>query len=242
MFDAPLIAGIAGCWNTVCRFIANESLFARATLWAILLVPLSAEAGSRRDTSDYPADPRPIVVEFFRDIRADAPEAAWKCWNSYVPEGKDEKYEHNQIRNAIAEWIATYQLEQALKKKLPQVYEVMKAQGELTPTPSQISNAKVITFRRLAIIRWGDDEDAGLPLVLDTNAKPPRWLISLSHYRETTRSSVGDSFQATDAVAKAINDVTKDVLHGNIKSTEALGEAQLRHLNEELQKLTKEKP
>ena len=200
-----------------------------------------AEAATPRDTADYPADPRPVVVEFFQHIRAADAEAAWKCWDSTVGKGEDKKYEATQVRNAIAHWIAQFRLEQTLEKKLPQLYDKMKTDGTLTPTPEQIANAKFTTFRRLAIIRWDDDEDAGLPLELDTSAKSPRWLISLSHYRETTRASVGDSFRATNITARAIDEVTKDVLHGKVKTSADLADAQMRHLDEQLKKLPKPK-
>jgi hypothetical protein len=201
----------------------------------------AAEAASPRDTADYPIDPRPIVAQFFRYVRAGEAEAAWKCWKSEVRQGADKKYEETQVRNTIAQWIANFRLEQALQEKVPQLYENMKADGTLTPTPEQIAKAKCTTFRRLAIIRWSDDEDAGLPLELDTTAKPPTWLISLGHYRETTRASVGDSFRATNITAKATDAVTKDVLDGKVRTAEDLAEAQLRHLDEQLKKLPKPK-
>jgi hypothetical protein len=206
------------------------------------VLPMSAAgAATPRDTADYPVDPRPIVAEFFRHVRAGEAEAAWKCWNSAVRHGEDKKDEQMQVRNTIAQWIADFRLEQALQKNVPQLYENMKAAGTLTPAPEQIAKAKFTTFRRLAIIRWSDDEDAALPLELDTSAKPPRWLISLSHYRETTRSSVGDSFRATDITARATAAVTKDVLDGKVKTADDLEDAQLRHLDELFKKLPKPK-
>jgi hypothetical protein len=111
----------------------------------------------------------------------------------------------------------------------------MEENGTLIPTPEQVAKAKFTTFRRLAIIRWSDDEDAALPMVLDTSMKPPKWKISLSHYRETTRSSVGDSFGMID-MAAVIDSLTKDVLDGKVKSKDELQEAQLRHLEEQLKK------
>jgi len=217
--------------------------FAAVNLLRVVLhlQPSVAEAATPRDTADYPADPRPVVVEFFQHIRAGDAEAAWKCWNSAVGEGEDKTYEVTQVRNTIAGWIAQFRLEQAVEKRLPHLYEKMKTDGRLTPTPEQIAKAKFTTFRRLAIIRWHDDEDAGLPLELDTSAKPPKWLISLSHYRETTRASVGDSFRATDITARATDKVTKDVLEGKVKTAEDLADAQMRHLNEQLKKLPKPK-
>src|SRR5947207_14745924 len=96
-----------------------------------------AEAATPRDTADYPADPRPVVVEFFQHIRSGDAEAAWKCWNSTVGKGEDKKYEVTQVRSAIAHWIAQFRLEQALEKKLPQLYDKMKTDGTLTPTREQ---------------------------------------------------------------------------------------------------------
>src|SRR5437879_610835 len=49
-----------------------------------------AEAATPRDSADYPADPRPVVVEFFEHIRAGDAEAAWKCWDPAVGKEKDE--------------------------------------------------------------------------------------------------------------------------------------------------------
>src|SRR5207237_10697960 len=101
-----------------------------------------AEAGTPRDTADYPADPRPVVVEFFQHIRAGDAEAAWKCWDPAVGKGEDEKYEVAQVRNMIAHWIAQFRLEQAVEKKLPQLYDKMKTAGTLTPTSEKIEKAK----------------------------------------------------------------------------------------------------
>lgn len=201
----------------------------------------AAQAATPRDTADYPVDPRPIVAQFFQHVRVGEADAAWKCWNSQVRPGAERKYEETQVRNTIALWIANFRLEQALQMKAPQVYEKMKADGKLTPTTEQIAKANFTTFRRLAIIRWSDDEDAGLPLELDTGAKPPTWLISLGHYRETTRASVGDSFRVTNIKAIVTEAVTKDVLDGKVRTAEDLAEAQLRHLGEQLNKLPKPK-
>jgi hypothetical protein len=201
----------------------------------------TAEGATRLDTVDYPVDPRPIVVRFFAHVRAGDGEAAWKCWNSAVRHDDDKKYEETQVRNTIAQWMANFRLEEALQAKAPKLYEQMKANGTLTPSSAQLAKARFTTFRRLAIVRWSDDEDAALPLELDTNAQPPRWLISLSHYRETTRSSVGDSFRATNVTARAIAEVTKDVLAGKVKTEDDLDEARLRHLERQLKKVPKPK-
>jgi hypothetical protein len=223
------------------RFMKTLFYLAAMSLLRCLL-PLQfsvAEAATPRDTADYPADPRPVVVEFFQHVRAGDAESAWKCWDPAVGKGQDKQYEVTQIRNTIAYWIAQFRLEQVLEEKLPQLYDEMKSDGTLIPTPEQITKARFTTFRRLAIVRWGDDEDAALPLELDTSAKPPRWLISLRHYRETTRASVGDTFRVTDIVARATDNVTKDVLDGKVKTAEDLAEAQMRHLGEQLERLQK---
>ena len=189
-----------------------------------------------RDTADYPPDPRVIAVEFFQHIRAGDAAGAWRCWDSDLPDPSDRKYEEMQVRNSIGIWIADFRLEQALEKKFPSVYEKMKESGELTPAPELVAKAKFTTFRRLAIIRWSEDEDAGLPLVLDTSKTPPKWMISLSQYRETTRASVGDSFRSTDAVARATDHLTRDILSGKVKTERDLEGAPARYLEWELKK------
>lgn len=211
-----------------------------AAILLLLATPLpapTAEAATPRDTVDYPADPRVAVVEFYQHIRAGEAEAAWKCWDPAAGKDDDRKYEETQVRNTIAQWIAQFRLEQALEKKLPPLYAQMQKNGALTPTPEQIQSARFTTFRRLAIVRWGDDEDAALPLELDTSLKQPKWLLSLSHYRETTRASVGDSFRTTDMMAQALDGVTRDVLAGKVKTGDDLQATQLRHLEEQLKKL-----
>lgn len=201
----------------------------------------AAEAATPRDTADYPADPRAIVAELFEQIRKGDAEAAWQCWNPEVRPGGDKGYEQRQVKNTIAQWIANFHLEQALQEKVPKVFNAMKARGTCTPTAAELAKAQFTTFRRLAIVRWSEDEDAALPLELDTTAKPPRWLISLSHYRETTRASVGDSFRMTNATALATEEVTKDVLAGKVRTEEGLENAQLRHLGQQMKKTRKRK-
>ena len=192
---------------------------------------LSAQA---RNTLGYPADPRVAAVEFYGHIRRGEAEEAWKCWFADAP--SNAKYEETLIRNTIAEWISQFRLEQAVMKKLPQLYREMEKSASLIPTPDEIAKARFTAYRRLAIIRWSDDEDAGLPLVLDSGIDPPKWKISLSHYRETTRSSVGDSFHATDMMARVLDSVTKDVLDGKVKTRDELAEAQMRYLEAQLKK------
>ena len=205
------------------------------------LQPLATKAVTPRDTADYPADPRVAVVEFYQHIRAGEAEPAWKCWDADLGKGADHKYEEAQVRNTIAQWIAQFRLEQALEKKLPEIYAAMKGNDALTPIPEQIQTARFTTFRRLAIVRWSDDEDAALPLELDTGTKPPKWFISLRHYRGTTRASVGDAFRTTGLLAQSIDDTTKDVLAGKVKTGDDLQAAQMRHLDEQLKKLPKDK-
>ena len=100
----------------------------------------------------------------------------------------------------------------------------------------QGTKASFTTFRRLAIIRWSEEEDSGLPLELDTSRKPSKWLISMKHYRETTRASVGDSFRATDAAVQAIDHLTRDVFDGKVKTERDLSDAHRRYLEDELAK------
>jgi hypothetical protein len=195
------------------------------------------QTATARDTADYPADPRPIVVQYFESILSGDAGEALQCWDLQSPAGSDAKYEQTQIRNTIAELIAEARLERAVKEKLPALYAKMEEAKALTPTPERIRKANFTTFRRLAVIRWSEDEDAGLPLVLDTNLKPPRWKISLSHYRETTRASVGDSFRASDVVPRSLDKVTQDILAGIVVDANGLAEARLRHLEEELKKM-----
>jgi len=192
-----------------------------------------AQTARARDTADYPADPRVAAVEFYEHIRNGEAEEAWRCWDASPGKTTGAKYEEDLIRNEIAGWIAQSRLERTVMKKLPQVYKEMEKNRVLTPTPEQIAKAKFTTFRRLAIIRWSDHEDAALPMVLDTRMKPPKWKISLSHYRETTRSSVGDSFRMMD-MARLIDSVTKDVLDGKVESYDDLQKASMRHLDEQL--------
>ena len=175
------------------------------------------------------------MVEFFQHTRAGEAESAWKCWDRETGKAEDVKYDETQVRNTIAQ----FRLEQALEKTLPPIYEKMKTNGALTPTPERIGSAKFTTFRRLAIVRWSDNEDAGLPLDLDTGTKPPKWLISTGQYRATARASVGDSFRNMDLLARTTDSVAKDVLDGKVKTAEDLEMAGLHHLDEQLRKLKK---
>ncbi len=203
------------------------------SLMIVVFQPANLPAQAR-NTLGYPADPRVAAVEFYGHIRRGEAEEAWKCW--FADSRGNAKYQENVVRNTIAEWISQFRLEQAVEKKLPQLYKEMEQSRRLTPTPDEIAKARFTAYRRLAIIRWSDDEDAGLPLVLDSSIDPPKWKISLSHYRETTRSSVGDSFHATDMMARVLDSVTKDVLDGKVKTKDELEEAQTRYIEAQLKK------
>src|SRR5689334_20079750 len=144
--------------------------------FVILVFQPASLLAQARDTLGYPADPRVAAVEFFGHIQRGEAEEAWKCW--FADSRGNAKYDENVIRNTISEWISQFRLEQALMQKMPQLYLEMQKSGSLTPTPEQIAKASFTKYRRLAIIRWSDDEDAGLPLVLDSGMQPAKWKIS----------------------------------------------------------------
>ena len=187
-------------------------------------------------TVDPNEDPRPGLAAFFDAIRkADEP-AAFNCWFADIRNDEDRKSVEDLVHHLIREMIGTAKFEAALRSKFPADFEGIRRSGSTTPDAAQLLGCKFTTYRRLAICRWADDEDAGFPMVLDNHERIQNkhgvWKVSMQQWYETNRSSVGDSMLSSGWGVKAKELITKEMLAGKFKNVDEMQTAYLKHMKE----------
>jgi len=125
---------------------------------------------------------------------------------------------------------ARYRFEQALAKRFPDAYEAARRGGDTTPTAAELSTARFLTYRRLTIVKWGDGEEDGFPMVLDnTDDARQVWKISMQQWHETNGSSVGDPLLLSGWGARSTDMIAKEMLEGKFKTLEEVQQAYMRH-------------
>jgi len=181
------------------------------------------------------------VLRFFEAVRRGDEVGAFACWENDIREDEHRKYVENIVANFTKSLCANFRFEEAIAKKFPVRHREMRDEGETAPGDEKISAAQFTVYRRLAIVRWGKDEEDGFPMVLDNRDQArPVWKISMQQWYEANRSSVGDSMLGADFLAKATDLTTKEILEGKYHSLEAVGKAYLRHWEEMLHEVEKE--
>jgi hypothetical protein len=206
---------------------------------AIVVWVAPSTAGAQARPTVSPAtqpedDPRFGLGLYFDALRKGDEAAAYACWFDDISSDEEQrKYIADLVHHRVVEMIADCQLQKELALHLPDIYRQAQKSGGAPPEPSKLSSAQFTVYRRLAVIKWGDDEDDGFPMVLDNTDRAHKvWKISMQQWHETTRSSVGDSMLLSGWSAKATDMTTKDVRDGKIRTLEALSEAFLRHMSD----------
>jgi hypothetical protein len=186
-----------------------------------------------RPTTEPADDPRPALVRFFDAVcRADRA-AALACWDNDVERDEQRRYVEDLVGHLVDEMIASYRFEQALAQKFPDAYDKARQAGGNTPTTADLAAAQFTVYRRLAIVKWGRNEDDGFPMEFNNADRAhPHWKISMRQWHETNRSSVGDSMLLSGWGAKAKEATAKEILGGDLKTIESVQEAYMRHVSE----------
>lgn len=184
----------------------------------------------------YPPDPRPGLAAFYDAIGKGDEVAAFNCWFDDI-KGDAERHDVDDLVHHLnREMIATAKFEAALRQKLPAEFEKEHKDGEITPESKQLLACKYTVYRRLAICKWGDEEDDGFPMVLDNSGiyqgHPAVWKLSMQQWHETNASTVGDPMLASGFGVKVKDLVTKDLLAGKYKTLDDLLNGYLDHMKE----------
>jgi len=213
-------------------------LFCVATIcFASGLLQAQATRPATQSAVDADSDPRPNLSHFFDAIRNGDESAAFDLWYDDIP-GDDDHRKHVEslVHHLDAELAAEAKFQTAMSQKMPVELEKMRKQGSILPDSKTILGCQFTAYRRLAICKWGEDEDDGFPMVLDNHGKyqgiPEAWRISMQQWYETNKSSVGDSMLLSGWGAKAKDLTTKDLLAGKLKTMDDVEGAYIDHMKE----------